>query len=261
MINYELVEIELNERAHRILLWIKKDYYEKMSPKKQKVLDDLIKSDKVVSVDKGVSTFNDKTLAHGGRTLRDGKIHFYPDVRNLKSDVEAIEICARLLPHECFHYFIQPDEIQLDSRLEEMVSFYAEGLVEKEARKFCGIHEGEIAFEKANYGFNINFVNLIQDRLNATSYETIFSEEDYLRSIGLYGFVYRGVLKKKEDLLEALQEIAKEFPKDLQESIYYRMKTIVLQDGNANVVRKKLMEFEFITEKSIEKLGEEVREK
>ena len=164
MIDYKSVQEKLNEEAKKILLLIKKDYYSYMSDEKKQILDELIDG-QIVIVNQGTSHFNDNTLAHGGRALNDGKIHFYPDVRNFTTE-EAIEVCKGILPHECFHYFIQPDKLRYGSELEkEMSSFYTEGLVEKEARVFFERHQDEIDFEKANYGYNINFVNTIQGRL------------------------------------------------------------------------------------------------
>ena len=80
MTNYDLVEKQLDDEAKRILMLIKEDYYSSMSKAKRKVLDSLLKG-QVVIVNQGTSIFSDSTLAHGGRTLGDGKIHFYPDAR------------------------------------------------------------------------------------------------------------------------------------------------------------------------------------
>ncbi len=53
--------------------------------------------------------------------------------------------------------------IRLEDNLEkEMASFYTEGLVEREARKFSEKYGSAVPFEKANYGYNINFVNRIK---------------------------------------------------------------------------------------------------
>ena len=89
MFEYELLEKQLNEDVKKILLLIKQDYYDTFSDKKKELIDNLIEYDKVVIVNQGISHFNDNTLAHGGRALGDGKIHFYPDARKFKSLQEA----------------------------------------------------------------------------------------------------------------------------------------------------------------------------
>lgn len=255
MVNYSLVEEKLNENARQILLFIKNDYYSYMSPKKRQELNDLISSEQIVVVNKGISHFKDNTLAHGGRALNDKKIHFYPDVRKFNTG-EAIATCRKLLPHECFHYFIQPDaQVDFKEKIEkEMASFYVEGLVEKEARKFYERHRDEIDFEKANYGYNINFVNAIQNRLSATSYEIIFSENDYIKNIGKYLLEYRTILKNRKDNLDTISEISKSFPIDLRNKASRKMKTMLLQYGNAEEIKEKLNTFDFISKKSVEKL-------
>ena len=255
MINYTLVEEKLNEEAKKILLFIKEDYYKYMSIKNKSVIDNLIETGKIVEVNQGISHFNDNTLAHGGRTLNDGKIHFYPDVRSFFNTQEAIEKCKKILLHECFHYFIQPDEAELKNDLEkEMASFFVEGLVEKESRKFYENHKEEIDFEKANYGYNINFVNAIQEDLGASNYEIIFSENDYIKNIGKYSSIYRKVLKQKERNLELVAQISKKFPIDMQRRISQKMKNVITKDGNAEEVKEKLKTFEFISKNDIEKL-------
>lgn len=254
MIDYSLVEEKLNKEAKKIILLIKKDYYCYMSPKKKQTLEDLIINGQIVIVNQGVSHFNDNTLAHGGRSLGDGKIHFYPDVRDFDTE-EAIEICKKILPHECFHYFIQPDGFKIDDELEkEMASFYTEGLVEKETRKFCEQHKEEVEFEKANYGYNINFVNMIQDRLCASGYENIFSESNYIRDISGYISEYKATLEQKEQNLNVIEEISKRFPIDMQSKVTRKLKTKVLQDGNALAVKAKLRDFKFVPIRIIEQL-------
>ena len=254
MLDYNLVEEKLNEEAKKILLLIKKDYYSYMSPKKKQILDDLIDNKQIVMVNQGVSHFNDNTLAHGGRALNDGRVHFYPDVRGFDTK-EAIETCKRLLPHECFHYFIQPDKEKLKDELDKkMASFYTEGLVEKEARKFCERHKKEVAFKKANYGYNINFVDMIQDRLGASSYEIVFSENNYIRDVSKYISEYKGTLKQKKQDLDVITEIVKSFPTNLQNKVLRRMKNMVLQDGNTIAVKEKLKTFEFNPVRRIEQL-------
>ena len=256
MINYYLLEESLNKEAKNILILIKADYYDCMSSKKQKVIDSLLEDDKIVLVNQGISIFNDKTLAHGGKTLGDGKIHFYPDTRKFVSDEEMEEKCKRILPHEIFHYFIQPDSLELNTDKErEMASFYTEGLVEREARKFCENHP-EIIFEKANYGYNINFVNTIQNLLGADSYDIIFSENDYIRNIEKHADVYNRVIRSKKHMLELVHEISKDFPENLQRRFFEKARTMVLQDGNANAVKEKLKSMEFVSKRSLEKIEE-----
>lgn len=256
MTNYQLIEEKLNEKSKAILLLIKQDYYNQMSDDIRQRLDDLIRCDRVVIVNSGKSVFGDDTVAHGGRTLGDGKIHFYPDVRESRTEDETIEEFAKLLPHECFHYFIQPDELAFDSELEkEMARFYTEGAVEKEAREFCNRHRREIAFEKANYGFNINFANIVQNRLGLANPEDIFSSSGYLKHIGNYAKEYKRILEMLEKLMTATDSISIEFPNNLQKKVRNRMKTMILQDGNANAVREKLESFEFIAQKSISRLN------
>lgn len=255
MINYNLLEEQLNEEVKKILALIKKDYYDNMSDIKKKVLENLLRSDKVVIVNQGVSKFNDNTLAHGGRTLRDGKIHFYPDVREFDSNEETVEKCKRLLPHECFHYFIQPDELEFHSKSEiEMASFYTEGLVEREARRFTQRHKGEIPFEKANYGFNIKFVNILQSILGLSDKQALFSEDGYLRNVGMCTNAYETILKRKNNLLDAISQIAREFPIDLHKKVFNKMRTMLLQDGDTKAIKEKLKSFAFISADSIERL-------
>ena len=256
MIEYEKVEQILNQQAKIILKLIKNDYYSFMSFEKKRILDELINCDQIVIINKGISHFNDNTLAHGGRALKDGKIHFYPDVRNFNTD-EAIETCIKILPHECFHYFIQPDNIKLENRLEkEMANFYTEGLVERETRRFSKKHKGEISCSKANYGYNINFVNMIEKRLNASSYEVIFSEDEYVKNIGNYISEYRKILKEKEHNLKVIEDISKYFPMDTQRKALNRMRSIILQDGNAKAVKEKLKTFKFVPIENIQQLDE-----
>lgn len=252
------MEEQLNEEVNKILVLVKEDYYDNMSNEKKKVLDNLLKSDKVVIVNQGVSKFNDNTLAHGGRTLRDGKIHFYPDVRRFDSNEEAVEKCKKILPHECFHYFIQPNELEFYNSYEEKIaSFYTEGLVEKEARNFSQRHKDIISFEKANYGFNINFVNMINDGLGASSYQVIFSEDDYLVNIGKYTSEYEKIIRTKNNILNLLSKISEYFPINLQRKVFNRMKSMLLEDGNINSIKERLKEFKFIPLNIIESLDKD----
>ena len=254
MTNYELVEKQLNDEAKRILILIKKDHYESMSKEKRKVLDSLLNG-QVVIVNQGVSIFADNTLAHGGRTLRDGKIHFYPDVREFNSDEEIVETCKRLLLHECFHYFIQPDEIRLENKLEkEMARFYTEGLVEREARRFSEKYGSAIPFEKANYGYNISFVNRIQNGLQSDNYSIIFSENDYIKEIGRHFDEYRRILQERKRDLNAISEMVEKFPISLRERLLSKMRTIVLQEGGMLGLKEKLEELGITLQRNIENL-------
>ena len=248
MFDYILLENQLNEEVKKILILIKEDYYDTLSTEKKSLLDDLLKSDTVVIVNQGISKFNDNTLAHGGRTLADGKVHFYPDTRKFKSFQEALDTCKKLLPHECFHYFIQSDKLDFTNRLEdEMAHFYTEGLVEKEARSFYEKHKNMITFEKANYGYNINFVNMVQDALGASSHEKIFGEDNYLKDIGKYSKDYEEILKDKKVALDKIEGLANRFPANLQSKIHNRMRTMVLQDGNVDSVVEKLKSIQIPT--------------
>ena len=253
MFEYELLENQLNEEVKKILLLIKQDYYDTFSNKKKKLIDNLIEYDKVVIVNQGISHFNDNTLAHGGRSLGDGKIHFYPDARKFKSLQEAFVTCKKILPHECFHYFLQPDAIEFTNEHEkEMAHFYTEGLVEKEARIFCKKHKDTISFEKANYGFNINFVNMLQNKLGASSYQDIYSESDYLKDIGKYRSEYEHLLKTKKSLISAIPEMIKDLPTAFQKKVSNKVKTIILQDGNADSAVEKLDSFRLSLTNEIE---------
>lgn len=254
MTNYVSIEEQLNEEAKRILVLIKKDYYNVMSEEKKKILDNLLNG-QVVIVSRGTSKFKDNTLAHGGRALGDGKVHFYPDVRNFESDKEIVGTCKRLLPHECFHYFIQPDAIRLEDNLEkEMASFYTEGLVEREARKFSEKYGSAVPFEKANYGYNINFVNRIQNSLQATNYSTIFSESDYIKGIGRYLNEYRRILQERESDLNAIREMVGGVPINLRKRIQSKMRTIALQNGGILGLKEKLEELGITLQRNIENL-------
>lgn len=197
MVNHEILEKTLNEEGKKILSLIKNDYYSFMSDKKRKVLDDLLDSDKFVIINNGFSDLGRKVFAHGGRAKRDGKIHFYPDSREFNSDEEIIEKCLRLLPHEIFHFFIQPDNLRFETGSEkEMANFYTEGLVERETRRFCEKHK-EIKTEKALYGNNIGFVNSVEAFLGSSNYEVIFSESDYIRKIKDYTEIYTKYKNRK----------------------------------------------------------------
>ena len=201
MVNYKNIEERLNYEAKKIIALIKEDFYQYMNDDKKQLIDSLIDSN-IIIVNQGQSIFNDKTLAHGGRALKDGKIHFYPDVRKFDSEEEIIDTCKKIIPHECFHYFLQPDKVECESELGQEI------LVEKEARRFYEKHENEMDFEKANYGFNINFVNLVQSRLNVGSYEVIFSEEGYLKNILNFVSEYEKNEKKKKELLDIVKGIS-----------------------------------------------------
>ena len=255
MIDYKLIEEKLNFEAKKILLLIREDYYEYMNDEKKELIDSLIESN-VVLVNQGQSIFKDNTLAHGGRALKDGKTHFYPDVRNSEDNEETINKCKKILLHECFHYFLQPDKNgnRINELETEMLHYYTEGLVEKESRIFYERHKDTIEFEEANYGFNINFVNMIQNRLNVGSNEVIFGDDNYLTNILDFTSDYYKCEKRKNELLEIVKEISQQFPKDMQSKVYNRMKTLILQNGNVDIVFEKLQEFDFIKKSSIKRL-------
>ncbi len=259
MYDHAYIELELNKKVKEILILIKEDYYQYMSHAKKKVMDDLLQSDKVVIVNQGRSHFNDNTLAHGGRALKDGKIHFYPDVRSFQTNEEVINKCKAILLHECFHYFIQPDFMKLPTGKEnEMASFYTEGLVEKETRKFYEKHKSQISFEKANYGYNIMFVNMVQSLLGASNYEDIFSESDYIKRIGEYEDYYKEVLNKKKKDMEDVQEEIKNIPPDFRKRVYHKVRTMILQDADILITKQKLKEFQLTLKESLrqQKLSE-----
>ena len=141
MNKYKQIEDELNKEALRMLAYIREDYFNYMSSKNKTKINKLISDRRIVSVDEGTCILGENTLAHGGRTLKDGKIHFYPEASKADTYEGIIMQCKKLLPHECFHYFIQPDNIKFNSDKEErMAEFYTEGLVEKETRKFLQWH-------------------------------------------------------------------------------------------------------------------------
>lgn len=256
LINYKIIEDKLNFEGKRILLLIREDYYQYMSDEKKQLIDRLIDSD-IIVVNQGQSIFKDNTLAHGGRALKDEKIHFYPDVRSFESNEQVIDKCKKILLHECFHYLLQPDKVKCDSALgKEILHYYTEGLVEKESRIFYERHKDEIDFEKANYGFNINFVNFVQSKLNVGSNEVIFGEENYLKSILNFASEYDRNEKNKNQLLDIVKEISKEFPENMQRKVHDKMRTIILQNGNVDIVQEKLQEFDFIKRENINKLKE-----
>ena len=241
MIDYNLVEKDLNKKVKKIILLIKNDYYCYMSPRKKQILEDLIINEQIVIVNQGISHFNDNTLAHGGRALMDDKIHFYPDVRGFNTK-EAIETCGKILPHECFHYFIQPDNINIRSRIEiEMANFYTEGLVEKESRKFCKSHE-EVDLREANYGYNINFVNKIQKKMNADSYGVIFSENDYLKDISSYYNEYMKIKEQQKKDFNEIDKLVKNYPINITPRMLRKIKSVALIDGNISRIKENFKE-------------------
>lgn len=239
MVNYKELEKRLNDEAIRILLLVKSDYYQYMGENAKKTMDSLLESKQVINVNTGLSKFEDNTLAHGGRTLEDGKIHFYPDTRNYETTELAFEKCVSILPHEIFHYFIQPDRTTT-RETRKLAGFYTEGIVEKETRKFCKRHSEEIKYEEANYGYNINFVNMIQGKLNANNYNEIFGDRQYLSDIGIYEEEYRQVIKSKERDLAQADELASKFPTELQRRIKNAIRHIALQHGSLDEAIKKI---------------------
>ena len=255
LFNYYLLEDTLNKYALKILMIIKNDYYDFMSESKKKEIDSLIENKDIVIVNKGKSKFNDNTLAHGGRTLKDGKIHFYPEARRFGSNEEMINKCKKILPHEIFHFFLQPDKIRFkDVLIKEMAMFYTEGLVERETRIFCKNHP-EIEFVKANYGYNINFVNMVEKSLKIKGdYSILFSENDYLKDIGNYNEMYNKNLKRRDEVLELIKQISMELPQNLQNKFYNRARTIIIQDGNTEAVIEKIKSIGYVSPKSIQQL-------
>lgn len=241
MEKYDLLEQKLNEEAKKILTQIKNDYYEKMSAQKKECLDNLIQTEKVVIVDRDLRDSDKHTLAHGGRGRKDGKIHYYPNSRNFHTYEAMVEKCQGILPHEIFHYFIQPDNMNFDTRIEsEMANFYTEGLVEKEARKFCENHP-EFLFIKARYGYNIVFVNDIQRLLGADSYEVIFSENDYLKNIGEYIDAYENIMHERNKSELMIKKLVKSYPHEMQRKFFDGAIKMAWEDGNADETIENLL--------------------
>ena len=137
----------------------------------------------------------------------------------------------------------------------EMVVFYTEGLVEREARRFKQKHGTTISFEKANYGYNINFVNKIQNSLQAT-HSTIFSERDYIKGIGKYFNEYRRILQDRERDLNEINKMVQEVPISLRKSVQHRMRTIALQNGGILGMKEKLKELGITLKRNIEEPDE-----
>ena len=145
--------------------------------------------------------------------------------------------------------------IRLEDNLEkEMASFYTEGLVEREARKFSEKYGRAVPFEKANYGYNINFVNRIQNSLQATNYSTIFSESDYIKGIGRYLNEYRRILQERESDLNAIREMVGGVPINLRKRIQSKMRTIALQNGGILGLKETLEELGITLQRNIENL-------
>lgn len=259
MLDHELLKESLNNDARIILTLIKEDYYSFMSDEKRRVLDELLASPEIVIVDKGLRGPDDNTLAHGGRGKKDGKIHYYPDSRHFDSDTEMIEKCRSILPHEIFHYFLQPDAIKLRRGPErEMANYYTEGLVEKETRKFIARHP-EIPYDKANYGYNINFVNMLQRRLNADSNEVMYSESDYLKDIGQYLGTYIFVRHSQESMSKAIDEISEEVPENMRDRFRKKAKSMIDKEGNAGELIGKLKSLRLVSEESLRSLEKQDR--
>lgn len=145
--------------------------------------------------------------------------------------------------------------IRLEDNLEkEMASFYTEELVEREARKFSEKYGSAVPFEKANYGYNINFVNRIQNGLQATNYSTIFSESDYIKGIGKYLNEYRRILQERESDLNAIREMVEGVPINLRKRVQSKMRTIALQNGGILGLKEKLEELGITLQRNIENL-------
>ncbi len=240
MVDYELLQNQLNVEAVKILYLIKNDYYKYMSEQKKALIDNLINKKQIVVVNKGLSKSGSNLLAHGGRSLKDDKIHYYPDARGFESNEEAFEKCVRILPHELFHYFLQPDDLHFEDKKEqEMAMFYTEGLVERETRKFIKKHP-EIVYKNARYGHNIKFVNILENILKASDYKTLFSENAYLLDIGKYIKIYEKIVEIKKNELVIIEELIKEFPKNLQRKFYERLEEEYMQEGNVESIIAKL---------------------
>ena len=232
-LDYSLLEKKLNIEALTILHLIKKDYYKVMSERKKKTLDGLtnalINNKKIVIVNRG--TNKDKVIAHSGGTLKDGKVHFYPDLRMFRTNEELLKKCKSILPHELFHFFLLPHRfVAEEEKIKEMSGYYTEGLVERETRFFCLKHK-EILYEKACYGYNINFVNSIEKSLGVNSYEMLFGEDNYLTNIGDFEKEYDAFVRYENETIKMIEDIAKEYPANLRVDFYKKVRKEALQDG------------------------------
>ncbi len=67
---------------------------------------------------------------------------------------------------------------------------------------------------------------------------------------------YEAITKRKNNLLDAISQIAKAFPISLQRKALNKMRTMLLQDGNTKAIKEKLKSFEFVTPDIIERLDE-----
>ena len=85
----------------------------------------------------------------------------------------------------------------------------------------------------------------MQERLGATDYTTILSEDDYLRNIGDYKAEYNQVLEQRGKDIDVVSRISRSFPADMQSKVKRRLRNIALQDGNIKQVKDKIKEFDF----------------
>ncbi len=253
MVDHESLELILNKEAKRILNQIKIDFYDKMSDKKKALINSLIESEKIIIVDNGICPLGRNILAHGGRAKGDGKIHYYPDSREFESDEDMIEECSGILAHEVFHYFIQPDAIDIDDDYREMASYYTEGLVEKETRKFCMRHP-DIKYTHANYGHYMKFVNMVQGSLDSGSYEIIFSESDYLKNIGKYKDLYEKIMEERDFVLNFLNELMDKAANKDEWKAIRNIKVMFLRYANVEDVKENLNRLQFINKSDLAKL-------
>lgn len=214
MYNCKQAEDILNQEAVKILKLIKNDYYAFMSQEKKNTIDTLISEGKVVIVNEGLYIDDPGIFALVSKKFKERRINFYPEARSFESFENFIQYAKGILPHECFHYFIRPNDHMDKQRVSrEMVRFYKEGLVEREARRFYEAHKSEISFSKAGYGYNIDFVNMVQPKLSADTYEVIFGESDYINGINDYTKEYNELLANQEERKNLVKKELKGLPK------------------------------------------------
>ena len=135
----------------------------------------------------------------------------------------------------------EKNENNEDSENQEMANFYTEGLVEKESRKFCKSHE-EVDLREANYGYNINFVNKIQKKMNADSYGVIFSENDYLKDISSYYNEYMKIKEQQKKDFNEIDKLVKNYPINITPRMLRKIKSVALIDGNISRIKENFKE-------------------
>lgn len=185
--DYSQIQMYLNEKAKEYLKIIQIEYGKFMSEKQINFMKRLLTFDFVI-VEQNVNSYfnnqqncinNDSTLndfekieeirkltvplAHGGRVFEDNIIHFYPSIllsktSSLTTD-ELKQKCDEILIHELLHYFIRPQNLDIQNKpeLKEINSFTTEGLVDMCTRD---INKKYGLFSNYNslYGTNVIFM-------------------------------------------------------------------------------------------------------